>query len=962
MKREKRKHAIVHFVGLTDRGGFGLQRRPPTQEPPQVQGEVQGPLGFSWRHRLHTHGPDIHTGDVLNSRGVRVTVGKSAAQLRVRRRRYYSPGRDVRTLHSPAFVAAQAPETPTADGQSPMSAASRRLVPGHRAVREQQQREAHWLLLVSMFGHSGCLLQSINNFGELLENCRATAILGRLLLPLLRRRMAARRKKKQREIRRRKRAILTPSPEELRKAKFFSNWSVSALEEVSRRMQHVYVQPGEAVFYEGDPADAIYYVSSGAVEMFFRQGRQRGKKSRRPAHGARGTLSRPGVVIGEAGLLAGGDEDSRLRNRTAIAVEESDLFRLPASIFERLWELLPPEVTEVMHECSNERRVRAMRGQPLTAEAMARCVLLRGLDTPVTSDVYSAMASLAEPLCLRTGARLVEEGTPCTHMYFVVAGELSALKAIGGKRRDRLLSCATSTKASQVFVATREVFGAQQGAHLRDAVRVGLTAALKELPQSEMLLGAAKECAKDIPVTQDKWLEWCEALSRGGVAKEVFASLEASVQASNLISGAKFKEDKVKSSSGEPGGSYRRLRPALSFDGGRPGQVLMLEGLFAGAEQMLQQQQQQEQQQKRGGHKELQESQGPKAAGPGFFELTVEKANPGRWLGDTVACVIEGAPAANSYIANVAVDLWAIDHVRLATLLRDDFPPVWDALCRGRGRRLKRRSLAGGASSAALGKGWTAKSPSKLMAPGFEANHSQLNHKPKVGFVFPTDGCPQEHSCPSEAEPQQGDNDLVNVTPDAFALLPADRAESEPDSEFLDTDGKTLSAGNRVQTPDGWGELGERFTVEDPQFADLAGHWWVRLDSGMKKLFPVRAMRRVSRSPAPLKAGMTILFRKHVSSASPRTPGASRSSPRWRNDAGTPTALLTPKTVASQSSQWGECQGRVVSSGGLLAGSAASVRRRARHARGSPADPGKARIRALRWRGGSCDGETEVVW
>jgi CRP/FNR family cyclic AMP-dependent transcriptional regulator len=92
-----------------------------------------------------------------------------------------------------------------------------------------------------------------------------------------------------------------------------SDFDMSALEPFMTRRA---VKAGETLFRKGEPADAMYLVESGRLQL--------------PEIGLD---VKPGTVVGELGLLAPG----RLRTQSLVALEEGEVRVLPYERFEQLY-------------------------------------------------------------------------------------------------------------------------------------------------------------------------------------------------------------------------------------------------------------------------------------------------------------------------------------------------------------------------------------------------------------------------------------------------------------------------------------------------------------------------------------------------------------------------------------------------------------------------------------------------
>lgn len=122
---------------------------------------------------------------------------------------------------------------------------------------------------------------------------------------------------------------------------------------VDATTSHTYAA-GEVVFREGDPADAVYFVSSGSLRVEIEVGG--GRTLRLQSMG-------PGVAFGEMGLL-----DQGARSAGVVAEEESLVYRLPFASIQEV-EDQHPGVTRAFYR--NLGHLLASRLRRLTSQTQA---------------------------------------------------------------------------------------------------------------------------------------------------------------------------------------------------------------------------------------------------------------------------------------------------------------------------------------------------------------------------------------------------------------------------------------------------------------------------------------------------------------------------------------------------------------------------------------------------------------
>lgn len=103
---------------------------------------------------------------------------------------------------------------------------------------------------------------------------------------------------------------------------FFSGLDPASLESVGRGMRTRRFRRGEVIFHQGDPGDALFIVSSGAIKIVL--------PSETGDEAILATL-RVGDVFGELALL-----DGAPRSATAVAIEPSETLVLPRDRFRDL--------------------------------------------------------------------------------------------------------------------------------------------------------------------------------------------------------------------------------------------------------------------------------------------------------------------------------------------------------------------------------------------------------------------------------------------------------------------------------------------------------------------------------------------------------------------------------------------------------------------------------------------------
>ena len=165
-------------------------------------------------------------------------------------------------------------------------------------------------------------------------------------------------------------------------------------------LEPVALSPGETLFRQGDPADALYLVAEGRLRaLFVRQ------------DGAEVPLADvgPGDFVGELGLLTGG-----ARTATVVAVEPTQLLRAGRTDFERLAESDPALIA---------RMAGALRARLLRSQLAAALDTWLGRMDPA---MFGDFASEIEWVSLGGGDTLCRQGEPADCLYLVLSGRLRA--------------------------------------------------------------------------------------------------------------------------------------------------------------------------------------------------------------------------------------------------------------------------------------------------------------------------------------------------------------------------------------------------------------------------------------------------------------------------------------------------------------------------------------------------------
>lgn len=135
---------------------------------------------------------------------------------------------------------------------------------------------------------------------------------------------------------------MQPEAELLKQVPLFQFLDDRERDELARRLEVVSLEAGQMVFQHNDPGDAFYVISSGQVEIFFKNDT-----------GERMVLERAtrGHFFGELSLL-----DKGTRSASAIATEETQALRLVRDDLENFLKSHPPAAMDLLAAMGRRQR------------------------------------------------------------------------------------------------------------------------------------------------------------------------------------------------------------------------------------------------------------------------------------------------------------------------------------------------------------------------------------------------------------------------------------------------------------------------------------------------------------------------------------------------------------------------------------------------------------------------------
>ena len=186
----------------------------------------------------------------------------------------------------------------------------------------------------------------------------------------------------------------------------FAGLDPSIVGELEAHTTIVQLEPGDTLFKQGDPGDALYIVVTGRLEMHIEQ-------AAGPPHVLAKVL--PGECLGEMALLA-----RQPRTATAVAIDSASLLKMPMDACERLIQA-SPEVKDRLVGV-------ALRRLPSLYLASS---LLGG----VTSAALVELDRSATWVRLVAGQTLFQQGDPSDALYVVTHGSVEVVIEEQGARR-----------------------------------------------------------------------------------------------------------------------------------------------------------------------------------------------------------------------------------------------------------------------------------------------------------------------------------------------------------------------------------------------------------------------------------------------------------------------------------------------------------------------------------------------
>ena len=123
----------------------------------------------------------------------------------------------------------------------------------------------------------------------------------------------------------------------IKEADLFQGVTVQTIGEIAMESAEKTFRSGEVIFNEGDPADALYVLVEGTVEISI---------------GEKGAINfmvgRPGEIFGWAALV-----DPYVRTGTAMSTADTKILRVPKDVMERVMKRHPEDGLRIMRHLTS---------------------------------------------------------------------------------------------------------------------------------------------------------------------------------------------------------------------------------------------------------------------------------------------------------------------------------------------------------------------------------------------------------------------------------------------------------------------------------------------------------------------------------------------------------------------------------------------------------------------------------
>ena len=214
-----------------------------------------------------------------------------------------------------------------------------------------------------------------------------------------------------------------PSIDLLLSLPFFKNggWSRSDVRDLCSELTPRSFRPGENVIVEGDFDRCMYVVTSGEVDIFFRNKKQPDKRRRtefavsKPIH-----LHAP-LVVGEIALLCKEPRGATVKCATTV-----DAWIISVETFDRVRRSLSTEIVEKLNNMAQARRIQNLeKFFRIKADSLRRVACLE----PWNLDLRQTLVDNMQPAVVPPNTLLYKEGDADAAFYFLTDGSVKLFTA-----------------------------------------------------------------------------------------------------------------------------------------------------------------------------------------------------------------------------------------------------------------------------------------------------------------------------------------------------------------------------------------------------------------------------------------------------------------------------------------------------------------------------------------------------
>jgi len=184
----------------------------------------------------------------------------------------------------------------------------------------------------------------------------------------------------------------------LKSTYLFNSLHEDILKAISAELEHLFLDKGDVLFMQGDQADAMYIVMKGCLEVSI---------IKQNSDGTILAHVKTGMPVGEMQILVG-----ERRSATVIAIEDSDLIKIPKATFEKIADKYP-EVFIHIAEIIRER----LRYNQLS-------IFLSNFLNITDKDTLKDIAAQAEWVHLYRNEVLFQQGDQGDNFYILISGRL----------------------------------------------------------------------------------------------------------------------------------------------------------------------------------------------------------------------------------------------------------------------------------------------------------------------------------------------------------------------------------------------------------------------------------------------------------------------------------------------------------------------------------------------------------